>query len=471
MTAIRSEISRISVELEGDEEDGLALVPLGDDPLVDILDGADVEPASGLGDDEGLGRAVDLARDNGLLLVPAGHRARRRGSALAAADVELADEALGVGPHGGLVEDAAPREGPAPVGVDDQVLVEPEVEDEAVLVTVLGDVPESQVEATLYCHARELASLEDDAAGLYLGEAGDGANELGLAVAVYAAEAEDLARAKLEGKVPDAEDALRVADIEASYREHDISRPGGSLVDVEVDLSAHHHLGHALLGSIGHAHRVHEPAPPEDGAGPRDLLDLLELVRDEQDGLALADEPAHDLHELPDLLRRQDGRGLVEDEDLRVAVEHLEDLDSLLHADRDVLDLGLGIDIEAVEARELAHAGTGFFPVYDEAGSRLEAEDDVLGHGEIVHELEVLVHHADAQLVGGVGVGDPDFAATHPDRARVGLVQAEQDAHQGRLARAVFSEKRVDRALLDPESHFVVRADAREILRRYRAFR
>ena len=56
----------------------------------------------------------------------------------------------------------------------------------------------------------------------------------------------------------------------------------------------------------------------------------------------------HDLHELVDLLRGQDGRRLVEDQDLVVAVEHLEDLGALLHADGDVLDERVGVDVQAV---------------------------------------------------------------------------------------------------------------------------
>ena len=56
----------------------------------------------------------------------------------------------------------------------------------------------------------------------------------------------------------------------------------------------------------------------------------------------------HRGHELVDLLRGEHGGRLVEDEDLIVAVEHLEDLDALLHADGDVLDLGVEVDLQAV---------------------------------------------------------------------------------------------------------------------------
>ena len=64
----------------------------------------------------------------------------------------------------------------------------------------------------------------------------------------------------------------------------------------------------------------------------------------------------------------------------------------------------------------------------------------VLGDGEVVHQLEVLVHHADAEIVGDVRVVDAHVLAANADAALVRLVEAEEDAHQRRLAGAVFAE-------------------------------
>ena len=57
------------VELGGDDEDGGAGVALGDDALVDELDGAHVQAAGGLGGDEDLEGPGELAGEDGLLLV------------------------------------------------------------------------------------------------------------------------------------------------------------------------------------------------------------------------------------------------------------------------------------------------------------------------------------------------------------------------------------------------------------------
>ena len=59
------------------------------------------------------------------------------------------------------------------------------------------------------------------------------------------------------------------------------------------------------------------------------------------------------------LLRRQHGGRLVEDQDLRAAVERLQDLDPLLLTDRDRRDRVRRVDGEPELLRQLAHALLG----------------------------------------------------------------------------------------------------------------
>ena len=70
-------------------------------------------------------------------------------------------------------------------------------------------------------------------------------------------------------------------------------------------------------------------------------------------------EAADDAEELVDLARREHRGRLVEDEDVGVAEQRLQQLDALLLADREVLDLGVGVDREAVVLAELADAPPG----------------------------------------------------------------------------------------------------------------
>jgi hypothetical protein len=94
-------------------------------------------------------------------------------------------------------------------------------------------------------------------------------------------------------------------------------------------------------------------------------------------------------------------------------------------------------------------------PVEQPPATGLPAERDVLGDGERWHEVDLLVNRADA---GGFGVGGglgPKRVAGERDLAGVGLIDAGQDLDEGGLARAVFTEQRMDLSRPDGEIHAV----------------
>ncbi len=93
----------------------------------------------------------------------------------------------------------------------------------------------------------------------------------------------------------------------------------------------------------------------------------------------------------------------------------------------------------------------------------LGAEDDVVQHGEHVHQLKVLVHHADVQGGGVVGVVDFYFLAVFLDDALFRLIQAEQNAHQRGFTGAVLAQQGVDLALPELERDIVVGDNAGEL--------
>ena len=123
--------------------------------------------------------------------------------------------------------------------------------------------------------------------------------------------------------------------------EHDVAGRGGRLVDGEGHVAAHHQRGEGLLGGLGRVGLTdHLPAPEHDDA-VGDGEHLAELVGDEDDRLPLLHQALDHREELVDLAGREHGRGLVEDEDVGLAVERLDELDALLLADRQVADDGV----------------------------------------------------------------------------------------------------------------------------------
>ena len=166
------------------------------------------------------------------------------------------------------------------------------------------------------------------------------------------------------------------------------------------------------------------------------------------DRLAARREAADHLEELLRLLRREHGRGLVEDEDVRLAIERLQDLDALLLAHSDVLDPRGRVDGEPVAVRDLLHAPLGLVDVeHDPAAGRLLGEDDVLRDRHHRDEHEVLVHHSHAGPDRRARRAEPNGRPLDDDLALVGVVQAVEDVHQRRLAGAVLAEQRMHLAL------------------------
>ena len=162
----------------------------------------------------------------------------------------------------------------------------------------------------------------------------------------------------------------------------------------------------------------------------------MELMGDDDDGLAVPLHLAHDFKETVGLLRGQHGGRLVEDENVRAAIEHLDDLQCLFLGDGHVVYLLLRGNIEAVAVANLSDLGFG--------GAHIElpgqTEDDIFRGGEHVHELEVLVDHADAEGKSVAGGFYGRERAVHVDLAAVGVIDPGDHVHEGGFAAAVLAE-------------------------------
>lgn len=133
----------------------------------------------------------------------------------------------------------------------------------------------------------------------------------------------------------------------------DLARLGDLLVVALVELAANHEVGQVLAGGALGVQRLDGLAVTQDGHLVGDAHDLAHLVRDEDDRLALGGEGVDDVEQTLDLDVREDGRGLVQDEELGAAVEDLQDLNALLHADGHLGDLLVEVNLQAVAVRKL----------------------------------------------------------------------------------------------------------------------
>ena len=350
------------------------------------------------------------------------------------------------------------------VVVQREVLREREVEDETATMPILGDVADSRVEALLAALARHVLPADDNRPVRGVPEAGDRVHELALAVAVDPREPDDLASAHLEADPTHRLEAAFVEDVQILDREQRLRRLPRALLDPEQHLAADHQAREALLGRALLRDGLDRLAAPKHGDAVGDLEHLVELVRDEDDRLPLGLEGFDDLEELLRLLRREDRGRLVEDEDLRAPEERLQDLRTLLLADRDLLDPGARVDGQPESLRQLADLPLGLADVEHRAAARLVREHDVLRDRHHRDEHEVLVHHADPEVDRVARRADLDLVAAQKDLALVGRVEPVEDVHERRLAGSVLAQEGVHLAGRQLEVDLVVRDDSREPL-------
>ena len=180
----------------------------------------------------------------------------------------------------------------------------------------------------------------------------------------------------------------------------------------------------------------------------------MELVGDDDERLAVGFHVAHDLEELVGLLRGQNRGRLVEDQNIRTAIEYLDDLDRLLLRDGHVVNFLVGVNVEAVFVADLLDFTGRLGDVHP--AMFFQTEDDVFRGGEDIDELEVLVDHADTVSKGVFRRADRNRFTVNVDLPLIGEVDAGEHVHQRCFAAAVFAEQRQDLALVQLQVHGVV---------------
>src|SRR5450759_299442 len=303
-------------------------------------------------------------------------------------------------------------------------------------------------------------AVDRDLAGLRSVGAEDGAHDLCAAGADEAGNPQDLAAIELEMCIRDRAAAIEPLDLEHDVRVALLGKLGRRLEDGPAD----HHADDLLDLGLGRVDGRDVTPVAHDRDPIRDLLELFEAVGDVDDALPLVAQVADDPEELLDLRVGQGGRRLVHDQDGRVVAERLRDLDHLLLGDRQRANPLAWVEVQMEIVEELACLGIERTFVEEEPTARLAANEDVLGHREVVHEVQFLVDHADPQGLGGVGARDLFLAPADTDRAGIAPVDPREDLHERGLARAVLAYQRMDLPGQEVEARILERVDAREAL-------
>ena len=102
--------------------------------------------------------------------------------------------------------------------------------------------------------------------------------------------------------------------------------------------------------------------------------------------------------------------------------------------------------------------------IQEQALAGLPANEDVLCDGQVLHQVQLLVHDADAPVLGILGTVDFDLLTEILDDAIVLGVDAGQNFHQRGFARAVFADQSQNFARPDFQLRVIQCVNAREIL-------
>ena len=283
---------------------------------------------------------------------------------------------------------------------------------------------------------------------------GEHQRELALAVSLDARHAHDLASAHDDPHASQCRLPARAAQLDlVEPRDHLTGRraregPQGARFPtsehlaqrVRTGLTDHcaRERGGVHLGPGGFQHG----APPAQNGDPvRHREHLVQLVRHQHDTPAGARLVAQEREQRGDLGRGEHGCRLVEREDVRLLEQHLEDLDPLALAhpqrgNRDVEGHGEPGRV-GKHRRALAHAGERQL---ETAPTSAHAQREVLEHGEVGDQREVLMDEADARGPCVARGAEADRLAAHSQLAAVGRVESGEDLEQGGLAGAVLSE-------------------------------
>ncbi|BFO19230.1 hypothetical protein SHKM778_56180 [Streptomyces sp. KM77-8] len=281
-----------------------------------------------------------------------------------------------------------------------------------------------------------------DLARVGAASSGQQVEQAGLGVARGAEDGDDLALAHLDGEVADSAAVAESPD-DKTVVVTGFGPCGAGGDDVPADHVPHQ--GGTVQFAGGGATDQSAVAQDRDPVGHGH--DLVDVVRDVDDGDALVAQPAHQGAYLSGVLGAQTGGRLVEDQRLAAPAHLPRDLDHGLLGDGQRAGDAGDVDADAEAGQGRAGPVADGFPVDGAEGpGRQVAQHDVLGDGEAHGQFAALRHGGDAEAARPAH-GEPRVpVAVHLDGARVGLVHPGQHLDEGGLAGAVHPHQGVDLA-------------------------
>ena len=203
--------------------------------------------------------------------------------------------------------------------------------------------------------------------------------------------------------------------------------------------------------------RVLEPSLPNHFAVTKnhvavsDPLDLLELVADEKDGLAVALQQLDDTEKLLDFLQRESRGRLVHNDDPRVDGQRPGDRDQMLAGHSEIAQPSIDVEMaDANLAQRLARLARCRSPVDPAPAIAWRvAEKDVLSHRQIIEEHRLLMDGGNPSCECVMSRRESHGAAIKQQGALRWLQDAGHDLDERRFPCAVLADEGHDLARIE----------------------
>ena len=210
------------------------------------------------------------------------------------------------------------------------------------------------------------------------------------------------------------------------------------------DGPADHHLNQLADGSPLHSPRSDRVSVSHHGDAIADGKNLLHSVRDVDDRHPLAAQGSDHTKERLDLVVGQGSRRLVHDQEPRLFSEGAGDLDQLLLGNRQLCNRSVRIHLATEPVQEIAGDPTHDIAPDQTPSGGFMAQEDVLGHGQTGHQIELLVNHDEPGALSFHRALGRDGMPRKADGPGVRLILPTQHLHEGRFAGAVLTQQHVD---------------------------
>src|SRR6056297_1584643 len=223
--------------------------------------------------------------------------------------------------------------------------------------------------------------------------------QLGLTVSINTGNAHDFPRLYIQRKTVDSRIILLIEHPQVLNLEHRlISRLFVFLLNRQDHLAPNHQVGKVCFTGLGGFSLTDNFSSPQNihAVGYRHYL--FQFVGDDNNRNSRIAQPLDNLKQLINLLRGEHSGGFVQDEDIGLAVQCLQNFNTLLQTYRQRLHRRIGVYFQPVLLGHRFHLFPGLLVINGPELAGFSSQDNIFSDSKRIKEHEVLVDHPQAEI-------------------------------------------------------------------------